>query len=198
MSESEAIIRRLLGQGLTGEQIGRAIGRDRSLVSQVGRGRKPGSNLAGALGELERRVNAGMTAEGIAEPARRTTSSGRVARVRRRTTVRSKSGEWASVTTKQQATRSGTALDKQLRRAASLGLQAAADATMDTSVEVRFAYGRNGVEGSGGTVSVSLDPHDYVESGMTPADYIAYRAAEEGQVEPGLGANVVTVELRVW
>ena len=65
----------LIGKGLTQTEIADALGRDQSLISQVRRGKKPGSNLVETLQELSEKGTA------TRQPARRQTKAG-TARVR--------------------------------------------------------------------------------------------------------------------
>ena len=103
---SRELIEMLTGQGLSKRAIGRAIGRDSSLISQVSKGSKPGANLQGSLDELRRRLEAGQRVQPVTEPARRTKASGAVARVRRKTVI---SGQtWASGNVKRQAAANGS------------------------------------------------------------------------------------------
>jgi hypothetical protein len=62
-------------KGYSKASIGRAVGRDSSLIGQVFSGKKPGGNLTGALSSLLKTGKA-------PEPPRRTTSAGKPARVR--------------------------------------------------------------------------------------------------------------------
>lgn len=52
MSAAQDAIRALMAQGLTQAQIGAAVGRDRSQISQIARGKYPGNNLAPTLSAL--------------------------------------------------------------------------------------------------------------------------------------------------
>lgn len=72
---SAELIAELLASGETYASIGRAIGRDKSLIRQVARGTKPGRNLTDALAAVTRR-------EHVPEPPRRRTRTGEPARVR--------------------------------------------------------------------------------------------------------------------
>ena len=56
-------------------QIGRAVGRDSSLISQISRGKKPGKNLAAALDNL-------ASGRKVRTPSRRKKASGAAAAVR--------------------------------------------------------------------------------------------------------------------
>lgn len=69
------LISQLMGKGYSKASIGRAVGRDSSLIGQVFSGKKPGRNLTGALSSLLKSGKA-------SPPPRRTTSAGKPARVR--------------------------------------------------------------------------------------------------------------------
>lgn len=198
MSASGDIVRRLLARGLTGQQIGQAIGRDRSLVSQVGRGRKPGANLEAALSELERRADAGGPLGGVAEPARRTTRSGRVARVRRPTRVGS--DRWSSTTIKSQAAASGgRALGRALTDAAEDGAEVVVTIVYAKSVVVlQGGSGKKGRPGPGGTVEMKVDADEF-DGTASPLDWLNSMAEAAGYIPSGVRSNQVrTVELRTF
>jgi hypothetical protein len=109
-----------MGHGLSGKAIGSAINRNDSLISQVRRGVKPGANLEPALrqllAEVEARseVGAGLdTAElraAVAEPSRRMSKRGTVAKVRQRVMVRGRGDSWATGDAGRQAARNGARL----------------------------------------------------------------------------------------
>lgn len=75
VSESARLIRDLNRKGMSDAAIGRALGRDSSLIGQIRKGKKPGRNLTPALESL----NAGNAPAPV---SRRITRSGEVARVR--------------------------------------------------------------------------------------------------------------------
>lgn len=62
-------------RGMSDAAIGRAIGRDSSLIGQIARGKKPGANLAGALNTLDRGGK-------VTAPERRKNKAGREAAYR--------------------------------------------------------------------------------------------------------------------
>ena len=80
----------LHARGWTNEAIGRAVGRDSSLIHQIAVGKKPGRNLAPALDALRASGTAGpkvarqapSVAGRLPEAPRRTRASGQPARVR--------------------------------------------------------------------------------------------------------------------
>lgn len=221
MSESGAIIRRLLAAGLSGQDIGAAISRDRSLVSQVSRGVKPGANLEGALADLERRVSAGERPAPalVPEPPRRTTRTGRLAHVRRPTTVRGRG--WASATVKKQAARKGgAALGHTIQEAADAGRSLSATISYDRHVTVNnTSGGRRGSTGRGGTVEMNLGDAATVADAVdgyngNVAAYLHAEAAARGYISgPGVDgartgveavemasdvASITAIELRSW
>lgn len=71
-------IDQLIGHGLTQSEIAEAVNRDQSLISQIRRGRKPGTNLVTSLDELAK------TGQVHTAPARRKTRAGQTAHVRGR------------------------------------------------------------------------------------------------------------------
>lgn len=73
---SGELIAQLLANGYTYASIGRAIGRDRSLIRQVAVGSKPGRNLTESLAQLARGSSSPVA------PPRRLSRSGEPARVR--------------------------------------------------------------------------------------------------------------------
>lgn len=207
MSESADSIARLRAAGLNMEDIGQAIGRNRSLVRQVAMGAKPGNNLRDALARLEQKLEAGTDArqaarEGVAPPPRRQAAGGRPARVRRPVS-RSGAG-WSTATARRQATRSGGgALDSTIARAAARGHQLAVDATVAQDVKVANAYGKHGVAGFGGTAEMVLgDAQDVLdelrETGQDFTSYVYDRLVERGDVDGGRepGDALVQLELR--
>jgi hypothetical protein len=72
---SRASIERLKREGYSEAQIGRAVGRDSSLIGQIARGKKPGNNLSAALDNL-------ASGRKVRAPARRKKASGAIAAVR--------------------------------------------------------------------------------------------------------------------
>lgn len=101
MSSRDLIIQ-LRGLGMSNRAIGAALNRNDSLISQVARGKKPGSNLEGPLEALVR-ARQGEAVE-VPAPQRRMNAAGRVAKVRRRTVYAG--GRTARV--RQQAVKSGS------------------------------------------------------------------------------------------
>jgi hypothetical protein len=96
-SEGAQLVHALMGHGLTGKDIGRAIQRNDSLISQVRRGIKPGTNLVPSLrtlldevqtrAEVGGRLDVQDLAAATPEPARRMSKRGTTARVRQRVMI---------------------------------------------------------------------------------------------------------------
>lgn len=79
MANSRELIESLIARGFSQRAIGRAVGRDSSLIAQIRKGAKPGANLTPALAQLA------ATGKVESAPERRTTKAGGVAKVRRPT-----------------------------------------------------------------------------------------------------------------
>ena len=77
MATARELINSLKSKGKSYAEIGRALGRDSSLISQIARGKKPGANLVGSLQEF-----AGGKSK-PASPQRRKKKSGELAAVRK-------------------------------------------------------------------------------------------------------------------
>lgn len=76
MATAKDTINKLKAGGMSYSEIGRKLGRDSSLISQIARGKKKGSNLEGSLDDLAEKRS-------VREPARRLAKSGEAAKVRR-------------------------------------------------------------------------------------------------------------------
>lgn len=77
MANAKDTINKLKAGGMSYSEIGRKLGRDSSLISQIARGKKKGGNLESSLEDLaEKRAT-------VREPARRVAKSGEPAKVRR-------------------------------------------------------------------------------------------------------------------
>lgn len=131
-SEAPELVGQLREAGWRDVDLGRALGRDSSLIFQVGAGRKPGRNLVPSL-----RALLGTTpsaAPAVPEPARRTTAAGRLAKTR--------AGEvggtgWRTIDVKRQAARSGAkGILRAIEDAAATGRHFALDVTLPKSVRV--------------------------------------------------------------
>lgn len=161
MSTSAELLAGLLARGHNYADIGKAIGRNRSYVRQVAIGAKPGTGLRDSLaaltGGLEKGASLDQAAATAPAPARRTTASGKAARVRRPTTVRGNG--WQTSTVKKAAARSGAhGMAHPLADAAKDGKTVAVTVSFGVSVYVTHDYGRRGVHGAGGTVEMELGP----------------------------------------
>jgi hypothetical protein len=145
--EAADFVRRLVARGISQRTIGAAVGRNDSLISQIGRGTGKGGSLRDRLGELlataERAgLGKGATPEQLAaggqEPARRTRRTGTIARVRRAVSARYGGGGSTSQVKRQAAHAGGNGLIYELRRAADEDMQVAWDVTFrDPANEVQ-------------------------------------------------------------
>lgn len=216
-SESTDLVRELVEGGLNYADIGQALGRDRSLVRQVGIGAKPGNNLRAALAELRDRlagVQAGRhqaaRAATVPAPPRRQTAAGKPAAVRRRT--RHEGPHHSTQLVKRQASQHGaTALGKALDRAADAGRQAAVTVGFDRAVTVTASSpgAKHARTGAGGSVEFKLGDAEEVreevdqEYGGNFAAYVAAKAAEAGYIsgpadERETVAHMTSLELRTF
>lgn len=76
MASAKELIEKLIASGMSKAEISRRVGRNSSLVSQIEKGKKPGSNLVEPLqAMLEKRA--------VPKPIARLTKAGKPARVRR-------------------------------------------------------------------------------------------------------------------
>lgn len=145
--EAADFVRRLVARGISQRTIGAAVGRNDSLISQIGRGTGKGGSLRDRLGELlatAERANLGkgatpeQLAAGGQKPARRTRRTGTIARVRRAVSTRYKGGGSTSQVKRQAARAGGNGLIYELRRAAADDDQVAWDVTFrDPADEVQ-------------------------------------------------------------
>lgn len=171
---SAELIAQLLANGYTYASIGRAIGRDRSLVRQIAVGSKPGRNLTASLAQL---------AQGAAPapPPRRLSRSGEPARVRG---GRSSAGRTARRDVRAEVARR-TELPSGARMADGFwGSQGASRADLDG-----FASGTSGAldlsEGKAWRIA-----------GWSNADFghgATYQDIEKGAPPPGPDARYITV-----
>jgi hypothetical protein len=216
------VIRRLLDAGANYETIGQAVGRNRSLIRQVGIGAKPGANLEQALLELENRLagvprtrvnTEGRRAAGTLTPApERTNARGKLAKVRRPSTVRGES--WSTSTSRRQAVRSGArGLAHPLADAADAGANVGVTVTVDgrAGIEVHGSGGasrKGGTAGRGGSAEFQIhDPDGAFQTIMARGgDVVAYLAQDmldRGLVSgtssaSELAAHITEVQLRTW
>jgi hypothetical protein len=98
-------IQALLSAGLTKRDIGRAVGRNDSLIGQIARGAKPGRNLEAALGGLRERVGRLGKSDALAAPEPLPEAPRRVQAVRQ--AVRHGGNRWSVAGVKAQATSTG-------------------------------------------------------------------------------------------
>jgi len=88
-STSQDFVKSLLNKGMSRSQIGKALGRDSSLISQIEKGKKPGANLLSGLKELdslkakERREVVKGSRPVESKPSRRQAKAGGEAKVRK-------------------------------------------------------------------------------------------------------------------
>jgi hypothetical protein len=200
VSAAGDIILALRGQGITDAAIARAIERDRSLVGQVRRGIKPGSNLVGALEELRDRLAAGGPVEGpvSAPPARRTNAKGRTARVRHKTTYAGRG--WGSGAVKRQGVRSGAGiLHRLVLQAAENGDELAVTVTFDKGVQVQgYGKGKRTRQGAGGVLDFQVDAEAaaaHIAAGGTFSDYVAGEAMRAGYISGQASAAAYTAHM---
>lgn len=216
MSESSEIIRRLVESGANYESIGQAVGRNRSLIRQVGIGSKPGNNLRDSLAALEsrlagvapERVNRTAREAAVAPPARRTTTRGTLAGVRKPTTIRGRS--WTASTVKKAGVKSGArGLGHTIADAAESGRQIAATVSVDGALAVE-AYGssRRGVQGVRGSADFKLGDGPEVWAAVRDdyagdvTAYVAARMVEAGLVDSSdegyVREHLVEIDLRTF
>lgn len=199
----------LRAAGLSMEAIGQAVGRNRSLIRQIGLGVKPGENLRVSLEALRRQVEgapdtrAAARAATVPPAARRTTRAGGAARVRRPVTV--SGGSWSTSTLKRQGASHGAGgLVGPLERASRQGRSVAVTVAFTPAVTVLRDYGKRGRSGAGGVVDMKLGDAgailaDLQANGGTFSDYVLQAAAEEGLIshhDAGRGDALDSVELR--
>lgn len=212
VSESGAIVARLVAAGANYETIGQALGRNRSLVRQVALGVKPGHNLTAALERLEARVtelpggvDVNRAARGLEVPAptRRVTGRGHLARVRRPTTISGRA--YSTSTIKRQAAGSGgRSLMHTITDAAEAGRRVAVSVRFDRSINVR-SYGKSkrGQAGAGGVLDFELGEGDELLDAVDGAEsvvaFIVAEAEAAGHISgDNPAAHVLEVELRTF
>lgn len=214
MSAQEHIIA-LRALGYTGEDIGQALARNRSLVSQVERGKKPGHNLEAPLAALrefaEQNQGARLSEATAPRPEPRVTRSGTVARTRRRTSLTYAGGRSTTALVKRQGSRNGArGLAKQLHHAIENGDTIRTTLTFNRSVNVLTAGTSDGSKrgqhrgraGLGGTVDLELDPdqlHDLLVAGESVSAALLAQAYEAGLIDASVTPQgLEAVELRTY
>lgn len=206
----QELVQELMGRGLSQAAIGRAVQRDSSLISQVAKGRKPGSNLRESLVELRDKLDAGVEAPTVAAPARRTRATGEAAKTRRKRIVGGKG--WATGNTARQASQSGA---RSLRKVIE-------GAPTEVAATVEFGPGVTVYNNSGGTdhglalaglrgshrTNVTMDFGD-PETALADIDarfggdvtrYVVTRMSERGLIGDAdeAYAAVTNLEVRGW
>lgn len=214
---STDLIQQLTASGLNYADIGAALGRDRSLVRQVGIGAKPGNNMRAALESLQARLatvthpdaRKAVTRSTSIPPARRTTKAGTTARVRKSMTHKGRG--YSTGTVKQQAARGkGGALPGLVADAAGQGRTVAVTVGFDKRVTVNgTSGGRRARTGAGGWVEMELGSAASVQAaanaqhGGNVSAYVAAQAIERGYVsgvadERDAVAHMTSLELRTY
>jgi hypothetical protein len=207
MSESTDLVRELLAGGMNYADVGRALGRDRSLIRQVGVGAKPGNNLRAALEGLRDRL-AGVQAA-VPAPTRRTTARGKPARTRAKTVHGDRAGHERAYSTgivKKQGARSGGGnLTGALARAADAGRTVSVTVSFDRAVTVDpYKGSKKGVPGPGGTLDMQLGDAEEVQEGIAEhgslTAYVCAYGAAQGWLygPPDLVSHVNSLELRTY
>jgi len=161
MATAKELIDRLVKSGITKAEIARRVGRDSSLISQVEKGKKPGSNLVEPLQAIvEKRA--------VPKPVARLTKAGKPAKVRR--------GKGAS---KSELRRDGNGRIKiapptKLEHVAVRRLTEIANAGGKVSIQVIDARGGESVLYSRGGQYASVLLRDFHNSGLaTFGEYVA-------------------------
>jgi hypothetical protein len=134
---NQARVEALRAKGWTNASIGRALGRDHSLIRQVGAGTKPGANLTQGLARLERRKSVparGATVKPAPAP-RRARSTGGPAAVRQSAPIFPSGVQVAEVRSRRTST-----IARAIRRAADAGRKVSLTLTFETVV----GYGGSG------------------------------------------------------
>ena len=203
MSESTDLIRELIEGGLNYADIGGALGRNRSLIRQVGIGAKPGNNLREALAELRERLAGGgditymRTHESVTAPPRRQTAEGRPARTRRRQAY---AGEHYTTTlTKQQGARGGARAAGRVLAGVPDHHRVVVTATFTKAVKVHKSYSKHAT----GAAELDLGDAAYVRaelaaSGESLAEYAVRRLVEAGTISPANASQLVSLEVRTF
>lgn len=205
MSESTELVRELLAGGLNYADIGEALGRDRSLVRQVGVGAKPGNNLRDALAGLRERLAGVPAAESrraaraatVPAPERRQTATGKPARVRR--SMRHEGAHYSVAAAKRQGARGGAKGPAAVLRRADEDRTAAVTLSFPPHSGVTIngtSGGRSVAHGMAGSVDINLGQvgelrDELRESGMSLSEYAVSQAMAAGYVSaPSLSGAV--------
>jgi hypothetical protein len=224
----QEIVQALKGLGLSQKAIGDVLGLNDSYISQVARGKKSGAHYAGALeqmlGLVQQSKGAGREpprdelAARVQRPARRTTKSGRAARVRGAKHY----AQGFTVSVGPVAARAGA-------RSLMSALRSARDANLSTAYTLVFAARPGGAggtkvarkSGSAGKgahhpVKVAAKRRDWTEFQADPETILAYAEQRGGNVTLALIvyaletgwithdgdrppiADILAIEMRAW
>lgn len=209
MATSRELIEALRARGVSNQAIATALGRDRSTISQVARGVKPGANLTGSLAELRDRLaqvdnpDRAARAAQVAPPARRQTAAGKPARVRRPTTH--KAGHSTTSTVKRQGAQHGAkGVGRALAGAIEDGATVAVTIKFSRAVTVSPPDSRGrktkSRPGAGGILSAAFDPDaqdelaELLDAGATPGEAVAAVAISEGWIYPTGGGGMTPAD----
>lgn len=209
MDSSRDVILRLKAAGLSGEQIGQAIGRDRSLISQIARGIKPGRNLTDSLLELEATQISGISpkdaGQWISQPARRLRKDGLLAGIREKQTHAGR--QWATTNLGKQAAsnpaqRTTNRLHKQIREADHDDHEAAFTVTFAPGVDVIASSPRNDIDCEQGICRLRVRAREIrtrMDQGSTLGDAVVDILNERGAIRGAAGQqDIETLELRTY
>lgn len=224
-SSAQELVAELVGRGYSRRYIGNTIGRNDSLIGQVLRGAKPGTNLVSSLERLVEHLPATPPknlptpeAIGVPAPKRRVTKAGgeaatRTARVRQKDT-RGGTG-WGVSPVKRQATRNGARrLAGVLENARVTGRRVGWSVTVDPKVRVSGSGGKAAVQhkrkgstpasqeirlgdnGNGFDPETWLDLVDEHDGNVTEA--MAAHLVATGMAESIDATQIWGMELRTW
>lgn len=218
MPTSQDLILALRAQGASMAAIGRSVGRDSSLISQIAAGKKPGANLYGALDSLTKAPNpldAIRYAAPVAAP-RRVRASGVQARTRTPGRIATKAGATTATVKRTAAARGARAATSPALRDLKANQHAAVTITYSRAVVVTPGASQGAktrsTPGAGGTVIARLDqgpaPTDRddlieaLEAGDNLSDALAGMALARGWIsgpdESGVVRATQSIELRTW
>lgn len=178
MATAKELIDRLVKSGITKAEIARRVGRDSSLISQIEKGKKPGSNLVEPLRAIvEKRA--------VPKPVARLTKAGKPAKVRR--------GKGAS---KPELRRDSNGRIKiapptKLEHVAVRRLTEIANAGGKVSIRLVFAGSRESVLFERGGEYASRLLAQYLKSGQGFFDWLAERRFEVVEARYGVDAEKI-------
>lgn len=192
----------LMADGMSKADIARAVGRDSSVVSQITSGQKPYRNLEPTLRAI-REQRAGRDVS-IPQAPRRTTRTGKPARVREKTNL----AGGRTVRVKRQAVASGArSILRRLRAAAAAGMRVAFTVVYPVDIPLGKSGHRSPPESEGehtielGAGGQGFDAQGWVDRaeaagddvGEALSDYI--QRQELGETD---GVTPLGIELRTW